>query len=101
MVKKVVSYILLGAAVVVLASSVILAVDLIKYTRQNLPSTDESVLMPLLWYKAMFILAAVPGLIVSIICSKITENKPVKIISGVLIGIFIVVLIAAGIAMSR
>ena len=104
MVKKVVSYVSLGIVAVVLVAMGILAFDMIKLireTNQNQISTDNGELLTLLWYKGMLVIAAAPGIISSVICFKVTESKPIKIISGVLLGLFIVVFAGAGITMSN
>ena len=102
MVKKVVTYISLGIVAVVLVAMGILAFDMLQLIKEinQSPADADGDTLTLLWYKGMLVIAAVPGIISSVICFKVTENKPIKIISGILLGLCIAVFVAAGMTMS-
>ena len=100
LVKKVFSIITFAISIVAFSTLVLLTYDMIKeYNYINsLPSTSGSDYLGFLFYRMFFCVTALPGIISSSVCLKISSTKPLKAISIILLSIFIMVFIAFGIA---
>ena len=100
MVKKIFSIITFVFSILVFIALASLTFDMIKeYNYLNsLPSTSGSDYLGFLFYRMFYCVTALPGIITSAICLKISNNKAIKIILVVLLGIFAIVFVIFGLA---
>ena len=100
MLKKVFSIISFVFSIFVFVALVALTFDMVKeYNYINsLTSTSGSDYLGFLFYRMFYCVTALPGIITSVICLKISSNKAMKIISFIFLTIFIVVFVVFGIA---
>lgn len=100
MVKKVFSIITFVFSILVLVALAVLTFDMVKeYNYINsLPSTSGSYYLGFLFYRMFYCVTAFPGIVTSAISFKISSNKVMKIISNVLLIIFIIVFVVFSIA---
>ena len=100
MVKKVFSIITFVFSILVLVALAMLTFDMVKeYIYINsLPSTSGSDYLGFLVYRMFCCVTALPGIVSSAVSSKISSNKAMKIISFVLLDVFIIIFVFFGIA---
>ena len=98
MVRKVFAGISLVVSLLVLIALVCLSIGMVEYyhdirTSPNMSGIDY---LGLLIYPVLYCFAAVPGLISSAISWRLASHKAVKIVSVVLMTLFLVVLLVFG-----
>ena len=100
MVKKVFSIITFVFSIIVLVALAVLTFDMVKEYKyiNSLPSTSGSDYLGFLFYRMFYCVTALPGIVCSAVSSKISSNKAMKIISIVLLTIFITIFVVFGIA---
>ena len=100
MVKKVFSIITFVFSILVLVALAMLTFDMVKeYIYINsLPSTSGSDYLGFLFYRMFYSVTALPGIVSSAVSSKMSSNKAMKIISFVLLAVFIIIFVVFGIA---
>ena len=100
MAKKVFSIISFSISVVTFSALVLLTYYMIKEFNyiNSLPGTSGSDYLGFLFYRMFYCVTALPGIIFSSVCLKISSIKSLKIISMVLLAIFILVFVVFGIA---
>lgn len=103
MLKKVFSIITFVASILVFLALGLLTVDMIKeYNYINsFQGVSGADYLGLLFYRMFYCVTALPGIITAIICLKLTTSKPLRIISGVLLILFVAVFAVFGIAWLR
>ena len=100
MVKKVFSIITFVFSILVLVALAMLTFDMVKeYIYINsLPSTSGSDYLGFLFYRMFYCVTALLGIVSSAVSSKMSSNKAMKIISFVLLAVFIIIFVVFGIA---
>ena len=100
MVKKVFSIITLFFSFLVLVALAVLTYDMVKEYNyiNNLPSASGVDYLDFVFYRMFYCVTALPGIISSAVSSKISSNKAMKIISFVLLAVFIIIFVVFGIA---
>ncbi len=100
MVKKAFSIITFVFSILVLVALVVLTFDMAKEYKyiNSLPSTSGSDYLGFLFYRMFYCVTALPGVASSAVSFKLSSNKAIKIISVVLLTIFIIIFVVFGIA---
>ena len=100
MVKKIFAIISFVFSFLVLITLAVLTFDMVKeYNYINsLPSTSGIDYLIFLFYRMLYCVTALPGIVSSAVSFKLSANKVIKIISVVLLSIFIIIFIVFGIA---
>ena len=100
MVRKVFSVITFVISILTLVALAVLTFDMVKeYNYINsLQSTSGSDYLGFLFYRMFYCITTLPGIITSAICLKISDNKAMKIMSFVLLFIFLIVFVIFALA---
>ena len=98
MLKKVFTGISFVVSLLALIALVFLTVSMVQYYHhiRTSPGLSGIDYLELLIYPVLYCFTAVPGLVSSVIGWRLATNRAVKIVSAVLLGIFVVVLIVFG-----
>lgn len=91
--RKNVSVIMFALSIIVIIGLIELTVDVIaEYNHiSSLPNTSGIDYLGILIYPFLYCITALCGIITSAVCLKLSTDKTIKIISCVLLGIFLVV----------
>ncbi len=100
MAKKVFSVITFVFTILMVIALALLTVEMIQEQNylSSLPNTSGIDYLGMLFYPMFYCAAAVPGIATSAVCLKLSANKVMKIISGVMLVGFIGVFVVFGMA---